>query len=148
MNAHRMYLDHPLVGVLCVVWKDGRVLMARRTKNPKAGFWGFPGGMVDHGEPLGEAAARELREETGIIARPRESFLALDAITHDDSGEVQFHYVLAAVLLEYESGEAAASSDVDRVLWCDPDSLPAPVCEDVDLVVQRSRCLLESERPA
>lgn len=53
------------VGVLCR--PDGRVLLAERPPGrPAAGFWEFPGGKAEPGEPLTQALARELREELGV----------------------------------------------------------------------------------
>jgi 8-oxo-dGTP diphosphatase len=54
----------------CVVRaRDGRVLLAERTSRQlAAGFWELPGGKIDPGETAADAAARELREEVGIVA--------------------------------------------------------------------------------
>lgn len=63
------------VGVLCR--QDGRVLLARRPPGrPAAGYWEFPGGKAEPGEPLAQALARELREELGIgYATPRPGWI-------------------------------------------------------------------------
>lgn len=50
---------------------DGRVLLQRRADN---GMWGYHGGAVEPGEVLEEAAARELREETGLVAHSLELY--------------------------------------------------------------------------
>jgi 8-oxo-dGTP diphosphatase len=63
------------VAVAVVRDGDGRVLLAERTRGQvAAGFWELPGGKIDPGESPADAAARELREETGVVAlalRPR-----------------------------------------------------------------------------
>lgn len=58
-------------GVGCFVHDGhGRLLMGRRTgKDKDVGKWAFPGGKIDKGETPGEAAVRELFEETGVRAR-------------------------------------------------------------------------------
>ena len=58
----------PKLGVSAAIWRDGKVLLVERAKPPK-GIWAFPGGHVELGETLEEAAARELQEETGMTAR-------------------------------------------------------------------------------
>ncbi|WP_256388415.1 NUDIX domain-containing protein [Lutimaribacter pacificus] len=55
----------------------------RRANPPDAGLWGFPGGKIDQGEPLFDAAIRELAEETGVSAEPLRVITALDAFDHD-----------------------------------------------------------------
>jgi 8-oxo-dGTP diphosphatase len=46
--------------------QDGRVLLTRRSINPGRGLWTFPGGFVDFGESVTDAAVRETFEETGL----------------------------------------------------------------------------------
>ena len=60
-----VYYD-PKVVAVCVVARDGRVVMIRRASELGYGLWSFPGGYVDRGEVIEEAAARETWEETGL----------------------------------------------------------------------------------
>ena len=61
------WLD-PKLAAGCLVVRDGRVLLVRRGIEPGHGLWVFPGGHVDRGETVEEAALRETREECGALA--------------------------------------------------------------------------------
>ncbi len=62
------YLDPKLaVGAICR--KEGKIVMLRRAIEPAYGKWVFPGGYVDRGESLEDAARREAREEIGVEVR-------------------------------------------------------------------------------
>ena len=64
-----------------IIWRDGRVLIARRGPSSHLGdLWEFPGGKRLPGESLEECVAREVREETGLEV---EVGNALPPITHD-----------------------------------------------------------------
>ena len=55
---------------LALVWREGKLLIARRPADAHlGGLWEFPGGKIEPGESPGEAAIRETREETGVVAR-------------------------------------------------------------------------------
>lgn len=56
----------PALGVGAVVVRDGALLMVQRAKEPYAGRWSVPGGMLEPGEYLVDAVRREVLEETGI----------------------------------------------------------------------------------
>ncbi|MGP3698962.1 NUDIX hydrolase [Rhodobacter sp. NSM] len=116
-------IARPIVATIATVFKDGHVLLVRRANPPDAGKWGFPGGKVELGEPLGEAAARELLEETGIQAAARQVFTAVDAFDHDETGQVRHHYVLVAILCSWISGEPVAGDDALEVRWFPLDTL-------------------------
>ena len=109
--------DHPLLGAIAVVVKDDHVLLAQRGKQPDAGLWGFPGGHVERGETALAAAARELSEETGVIADPVAYLTNVDVLRYDPGGAVLAHYLLAVVLCDYVSGAPQAADDVTDAAW-------------------------------
>ena len=94
---------------------DTRALIVQRAQQPNAGRWGFPGGVLELGETVGEGAMRELLEETGIVAEPAGVLNVHDAISRDDEGRVQFHYVLIAVRGIWRSGEGVAGRRCRRL---------------------------------
>src|SRR5881227_2147981 len=110
-RAARRYPDRTIVAVLAVVLRgegsDTKALIVQRAQQPNAGRWGFPGGVLELGETVGAGAMRELVEETGIVAEPAGILNVHDAVSRDDDGRVQFHYVLIAVRGIWQSGEGA-----------------------------------------
>ena len=60
-----VYYD-PKVAAITIISRQGRVLLVRRANQPGYGLWSVPGGYVDRGEVVEEAAVREVREETGL----------------------------------------------------------------------------------
>lgn len=89
--ASREYPDSPRVGVGAVVLREGRVLLVRRGVAPALGLWAIPGGALELGETLREAAEREILEETGITIRAGEPVFTCDVLVRDDDGRVRFH---------------------------------------------------------
>lgn len=108
----RLYPKDPQVGVGSLILEGGSILLVRRKYSPSKGLWAIPGGHVKLGESVLEAAARELREETGIEGSPLGVVNVDDAITVDRSG-VRYHYVLVTVLLEIVGGELRPGGDVE-----------------------------------
>ncbi|MEE8271718.1 MAG: NUDIX hydrolase [Alphaproteobacteria bacterium] len=113
----RAYPDRPLVGVGVVVWRGDRVLLVKRGRPPRQGQWSLPGGAQELGETVLETAVREAREETGLSVRPTGIITAVDSITRDDRGRVQYHYTLVEIAADAGDGEPAAGDDVDDVRW-------------------------------
>lgn len=66
-KCRRIIYYDPKVAAVVVVARDDRVLMVRRANQPGYGLWSVPGGYVDRGEVVEAAAAREVREETGLV---------------------------------------------------------------------------------
>ena len=106
----------PLVGVGAVIVEEGRVLLVQRGTEPAKGKWSIPGGLIDVGESLREAVAREVREETGLLVEPLELIELLDRI-HRDGDRVRYHYVIADYLCRVVGGTLLAASDADAVRW-------------------------------
>ena len=65
-DCGRVIFYDPKVAVICIVPREGKVLMIRRSTELGYGLWGLPGGYVDRGEVVERAAAREVWEETGL----------------------------------------------------------------------------------
>jgi 8-oxo-dGTP diphosphatase len=113
----REYPDSPLIGVGAVVIDDGRVLLVKRGHPPLLGEWSIPGGVLELGETLREAAVREAREETCLTVEPVELLGVYDRVIRDDPGRTLYHYVLIDFLCRRTDGEAQAADDADEVRW-------------------------------
>ena len=112
----------PKIGVSVSVWREGKVLLVERAKEPR-GIWAFPGGHVEPGENLEAAAARELHEETGLTVR-LEGLLGLyEVIRRDATGQPTVHYVIACYLGHAGPEEPVAASDAAAAEWADPEKL-------------------------
>ncbi|EEE38717.1 hydrolase, nudix family [Rhodobacteraceae bacterium KLH11] len=107
----------PKIGALAVVLHEGQTLLVQRSKQPDLGLWGFPGGHVEWGETVLEAAARELLEETGVAAEPTGYLDNLDLILRDPDGQIRAHYLLVGVACRYVSGTPVAADDAQDARW-------------------------------
>ncbi len=138
----RAYPSRPWVGVGGVVVRPGQVLLIRRGQPPSRGAWSIPGGMVEAGESLPHAVAREVLEETGVIVTPGQLLTAFDVIQHDPAGRVALHYVVLDYLCRWESGDPVAGTDADAALWLDWDvALALDLAPRLAAVLQQARAL-------
>lgn len=112
----REYPEAPLAGVGAVVVDKGRVLLVRRGREPLKGRWTLPGGVLELGESLAAAVAREVLEETGLLVEPVELIELVDRI-HRDGDRIRYHYVIADYLCRVTGGALEAGSDADAVRW-------------------------------
>ncbi len=125
-TGRKMAVAAPVVAVIAVVRREGEVLLVRRINPPGAGLWGFPGGRIEAGETLAEAALRELREETGVSARAGAVIDALDVLDRDAGGRLRHHFILVAIACDWLAGEPLAADDASDAAWfrvadLDPD---------------------------
>jgi len=102
----RRYPKRPLVGIGALIFHRGRILMAKRGKEPLKGWWSLPGGAVETGETLDYAVRREVREETGLEVKPLRVFEIFERVMHDPQGATEYHYVL----IDYVCRSPAARS--------------------------------------
>ena len=125
----REYPESPLVGVGAVIVEhhgdDHRVLLIRRGQPPLLGEWSLPGGVLECGETLREAVAREAREETGLVVETGEMLGVYERVIRDDEKRVRYHYVLIDFLCRAIGGDLKAGSDAADVRWFTRDEIPA-----------------------
>jgi ADP-ribose pyrophosphatase YjhB (NUDIX family) len=135
---NREFPEHPLIGVGSIIIEGDRVVLVKRAHPPIQGQWSIPGGVLEVGEMLREAAIREAREETGLIVEPGELLGVFDRILRDADHRVQYHYVLIDFLCRKVGGEFRAASDAAEVRWFRLEELHAlNLAEDTFDVIQK-----------
>lgn len=143
MSGERLFPARPLLAVSVAVFRRGRVLLARRARAPMAGLWSLPGGVVEIGETLEQAALRELTEETGLTAKIAGFAGHHQIITHNEAGAVERHYVIAVFAAYGPSGEAKASGEADAFQWAEPSRVSQlPVTDGLALLVAQAEATL------
>ncbi|MCX8209137.1 MAG: NUDIX hydrolase [Sulfolobales archaeon] len=133
----REYPRYAIAAVAAVLLRDGRILLVKRKYPPAIGKWSLPGGVIESGEKLVEAAKRELKEETGLDAEPLGILWILNNIVMDTSGRVKYHYLITDILFDGDSvrGIPVANGDASEVRWFSLDEIKSR--EDVSRTVKK-----------
>jgi 8-oxo-dGTP diphosphatase len=141
----------PIAGVGVVVVRDGCILLVERGRGAHVGKWAVPGGKVAYGESLREAAAREVREETGLTIDVGDAIWVGEAI--DPGTPPGFHFVLIDFLASVVGGELSAADDAADVRFVplsEARALPLTptMYELLDVVEARGAGTSASDNPA
>ena len=117
--------QRPAVGIAAMVLRDGRVLLGLRRGAHGAGTWQCPGGHLEWGETVEACAAREVREETGLVVHD----LQPGPWTNDLFEAEGKHYVTLFMLAESAAGvpEVCEPEKCERWAWFAWDAMPAPL---------------------
>jgi 8-oxo-dGTP diphosphatase len=115
----REYPSQPVVGVGVVIVYCGRLVLVRRGAEPALGKWSFPGGAVELGETVRDAAVREAKEECGLDVElvdgvPMDVY---DILKADESERLRYHYILLQFLARPKEGVLKPTSDVTDARW-------------------------------
>ena len=113
----RLYPDRPFLAASFAVFREDRVLLGSRAKPPNDTLYSIPGGVVEAGETLEEAALRELFEETGVRAQSLGFTGWSQFIERDEEGKVRRHFVVASFAGLWISGEGQASEELPTLRW-------------------------------
>ncbi len=113
----------PKAAASAAVFRKNQVLIVERGKGGSAGVWSLPGGHIEAGETARAAAAREVREETGVVVDIKAIVDVHDAIFHNNDGSLRAHYVLSVYCGAWRYGEPAAASDARSARFVDPHEL-------------------------
>lgn len=121
----------PLLTVDIIIEVQGGIVLIER-KNPPPG-WALPGGFVDVGESVSQAAVREAREETSLEVTLTEQFFAYSDPTRDPRGAT-----CSVVFVGRASGEPRAADDAKNVRVYALDALP-PLAFDHGVILDDYR---------
>lgn len=115
-----------ILAVSVALIRDDAVLLVKRGREPSKGQFAFPGGRVEPGESLEQAARRELMEETGLVAGPLTLAKTLDI----DAPPVVFR--LNVFVAPYLGGDPVAGDDAEEAAWYPLDQMSEmPLSESV-----------------
>src|ERR1700754_2104202 len=117
MTADSNRPARPVLGVSIAVFREGKVLLASRTKPPFAGAFSLPGGHVEANETLEQAALRELSEEVEVTARIVGFNQNVETIRWANAHQLSKHFVIASFVGIWLSGEGQVSPEVGSILW-------------------------------
>lgn len=117
--------NRPKVGVGVIIFKDGKILLGKRKNAHGDGTWSFPGGHLEFQESWEECAARETKEEAGIIIKN----IRFGTATNDIFQAEEKHYVTLYMLSDYESGtvKVMEPETCEKWEWFQWDKLPQPL---------------------
>jgi 8-oxo-dGTP diphosphatase len=134
----REFPEVPLIGVGAIIIEGDHVVLVKRAHPPLQAEWSIPGGVLEVGELVREAAVREAREETGLTVEPGELLGVYDRVLRNSEKRVQYHYVLIDFLCRRVAGDLAAASDAAEVRRFTREELPAlSLAEDTLDVIRK-----------
>jgi ADP-ribose pyrophosphatase YjhB (NUDIX family) len=149
MSNDRLYPSRPILAASVAVIRDGRILLAARGKPPSEGLYSLPGGMVETGETLSEAALRELREEVGVEAKLIGLIAPVEFIERDEKGDIKHHVVIAAHAARWVSGEPQTGPEAKDIRWVtERDIVDLPMTEGLSGILERAFRLAREEAAA
>ncbi len=130
IHEDRTFPSHPRVGVGVVLLRGDRVLLVKRGSEPAKGEWSVPGGLIDVGETVEQAAHRELYEECGVTADIIKVIDIFEFIEPGENHKIKYHFIVIEILARYVGGRVRAASDAADAKWLRLDDLESVQCSN------------------
>lgn len=132
----------PQLAVSAGIFREGKVLLVRRAREPARGIYTFPGGRVEFGENLHEAVAREIREETGLTIEIVGLVGYREALPARTGGHG--HFVILPFAARWVAGDVMLNDELDDARWLTPGELgDLPTTQGLESTIQSARALIE-----
>jgi 8-oxo-dGTP diphosphatase len=123
VNDARSYPQRPFLAVSAAIVRGGKILVVRRARPPANGLYTLPGGVVEIGETLTEAVAREVREETSLAIEPVALAGFRETVVRDAADRVERHFVILCFAARWSGGEPVLNEELSEARWLDPAEL-------------------------
>ena len=125
---------YPKVAVDVVVLDGEKVVLVKRLNEPYKNYWALPGGFVEYGETVEQAAIREAKEETGLDVK----LLTLVGVYSDPKRDPRGHVISITFLATVTGGELKASTDAKEVKAFNVNKLPKRLAFDHTTILKDS----------
>jgi 8-oxo-dGTP diphosphatase len=126
----------PLPAVSVALVRGDSVLLVKRGRAPSRGLYAFPGGRVEPGEALEDAARRELQEETGLQSGPLTPVVEL--LIEAAKGDAPTRYLLRVFSGHYIGGEPVSADDAEEAAFFTMDELrQLPLTDSIEEIAER-----------
>jgi 8-oxo-dGTP diphosphatase len=129
----------PRCGASAAIFRDRNVLLVERGSGALQGRWSLPGGHIEPGERAKAAAARELREETGIEAEISGLIDVHEVLLRGRGGDLLAHYLIAVFFGRWTAGEPVAGGDAAAARFVAIDDLGSlPITDGAPALIVRA----------
>jgi 8-oxo-dGTP diphosphatase len=116
----RTYPPRPILAVSAAILRNGKVLVVRRARPPAGGLFSLPGGVVELGETLTDAVAREVMEETSLTIAPVALAGYREVVARDAEDRVERHFVILPFAARWIAGEPVLNEELSEWHWVEP----------------------------
>ncbi|MBC7129747.1 NUDIX hydrolase [Candidatus Bathyarchaeota archaeon] len=132
----------PLLAVDIIAIKDDSVILVKRANPPFQGFYALPGGFVEYGERVEDAAIKEMREETGLEVKLK----ALVGVYSDPNRDPRGHVVSIAYLAEVTGGILKPATDAKEAKLFPLKALPENLAFDHRQILEDALKILKKHK--
>jgi 8-oxo-dGTP diphosphatase len=127
---------NPALTVDTIIIDDGKVVLIKRLNEPYKDHWAIPGGFVEYGEKVEDAAIREAKEETGLDIE----LIKLVGVYSDPNRDPRGHTVTVAFTSKITGGKLKSDSDAKDAKFIEIESI-----SDMDLAFDHKKILKDPE---